>query len=796
MPLLLLLLASVLEHETMQLKNVTTVTLFLLLSTFTFGQTGIIKGFIMDKKTDEPLFGADIKLIGTDPLIGTSTKEDGFFILNKLEAGVYEMEVSEFGHQTKTFTIEVKKGRTVNKRWYLQAANVIEEVEVSLERKQQKTQVKMSMVKVTQKEINRIPTIGGESDIATYFETVPGVVSTGDQGGQMYVRGGSPVQNKVLLDGMIIYNPFHSIGFFSVFDTEIIKTADIYTGGFSAEHGGRISSIMDIKTKDGDKKRTSGRISVSPFGAKALLEGPLKKAKEEGDGTISYVLSAKTSYLEQTSKTLYSYVNDTVGLPFNFTDIYGKLSFNSQSGSKFNLFGFNFSDRVSYQGISDLSWNTFGVGSNFLVVPPGSPTLIGGKLSYSQYDIKITENEGTANERKKSSRVDGYNFGFDFKYFIKENELKYGIEVAGFATRFALQNSVGQIINQDQNTTEMSAYIDYKIIAGRWIVNPSFRLQNYISLREVSPEPRLGLKYNASDNLRIKFAGGLYSQNLISANSDRDVVNLFYGFLSGPDDLQDKLLLEDGSSKEINNKKLQRSTHSIVGFEYDVSKKISVNVEGYYKWFNQLTNINRNKIFEDSPDNADRPDVFKKDFIIETGGARGIDLVLKYTEKNLFLWGVYSIGKVDRWDGFIRYAPIFDRRHNINLLGTYIFGEKDDWEVNVRWNFGSGLPFTPRSGYYHNIDFSNGTDTDITTDNSGELSTLFGDLNTSRLPTYHRLDISLKKRFSFSEYNKLEITAGVTNVYSRKNLFYVIPERNEKIFQLPFMPSLAVAWDF
>ncbi len=128
------------------------------------------------------------------------------------------------------------------------------EVEVSAEGQENKKQVKMSMIKATKKEIQAVPSIGGEADIATYFQTVPGVVSTGDQGGQMYVRGGSPVQNKVLLDGMIIYNPFHSIGFFSVFDTEVIRNADIYTGGFSAKYGGRISSVMDITTKEGNKQ--------------------------------------------------------------------------------------------------------------------------------------------------------------------------------------------------------------------------------------------------------------------------------------------------------------------------------------------------------------------------------------------------------------------------------------------------------------------------------------------------------------------------------------------------------------
>ena len=124
---------------------------------------------------------------------------------------------------------------------------------------------------------------------------------TGDQGGQLYIRGGAPIHNVVLLDGMILYNAFHSIGLFSVFDTDVIKTADVYTGGFNAEYGGRISSVVDIKTRDGNKKRLAGKVAASTFGSKLLLEGPLFKQKENGSSS-SFILSSKTSYIDRTSK--------------------------------------------------------------------------------------------------------------------------------------------------------------------------------------------------------------------------------------------------------------------------------------------------------------------------------------------------------------------------------------------------------------------------------------------------------------------------------------------------------------
>ena len=149
-----------------------------------------------------------------------------------------------------------------------------------MEREEQKKQVNTGVIKLTTKSINRLPSIGGEPDIAQFLQVLPGVIFTGDQGGQLYIRGGAPIHNKVLLDGMTIYSPFHSIGFFSVFDTDIIKKADVYTGGFGAQYGGRISSIMDIKTRDGNKKRVTGKLSANSFSGKILVEGPILKSEK------------------------------------------------------------------------------------------------------------------------------------------------------------------------------------------------------------------------------------------------------------------------------------------------------------------------------------------------------------------------------------------------------------------------------------------------------------------------------------------------------------------------------------
>lgn len=750
-------------------------------------QNANIRGFVYESESGEPVIFTSVILKGT--AYGAQTDVNGYFSISKLPAGNYTMLITMLSHDTLTEAITVKNDEIITKKIYLKKSSVkLKQFEISAEKKEQQTEVRTSVTKITPQDIKKIPSVGGEPDIAQYLQVLPGVVFTGDQGGQLYIRGGAPVQNKVLLDGMIIYNPFHSIGLFSVFDADYIRNADVYTGGFGAQYGGRISSVMDITTRDGNKKRISGKIGATTFGSKVLLEGPIKKAKEEGGGSSSFLLSYKNSYLEQSSKLLYNYV-DTAGLPFNFNDFYGKVSLNSSNGSKLNLFGFNFSDRVNYKATSNLKWTSSGVGSNFIVVPSGSSVLIKGNFAYSNYGI--TMSEGTNLPRR--SDIKGFNFGINFTYFTRQNELNYGLDILGFKTIFEFHNFRYKI-TQEESTSELAGYLKYKIIVGKLILDPSLRIHYYASLQEISPEPRIGLKYNVTDRFRLKASAGRYSQNLIAANSDRDVVNLFYGFLSGPDNLPSTFVNRRGKVEEVKSK-LQKADHYIAGFEVDITRKISLNVEAYDKEFNQLTNLNRNKIIDDVADNSAKADTLKKDFIIESGFARGLDFLVKYDYKKLYIWAVYSIGYVRRWDGQQLYPPHFDRRHNVNLVSSYTFGKGLDWEIDARWNYGSGFPFTQTQGFYELLDFQGNLNTNYTTAN-GTPGIIYGKLNSQRLPAYHRFDISVKRKFAINENGILEINGGITNIYNRQNVFYFNRITNRTVYQLPFMPSIGLNMTF
>jgi hypothetical protein len=754
---------------------------------------GTVRGFVKDEKTGQPVIFILVALEGTS--IGTQTDENGYYTLTKIPAGSYTLVIKQFGFKEVREQITVSGDKVIAKNYFLVEDDVVmNEVEITDKGSAQKNNVNISVESMRSKDIKRIPSVGGAPDLAQALTTLPGFISTGDQGGQIYVRGGSPVQNKVLLDGMIVYNAFHSIGLFSVFDTDIIANADVYTGGFSAQFGGRISSVMDITTRDGNKREIDGHIGLNPFGAKVQIEGPLRKLKENGSG-ISYVLSAKNSYLDRSSKLLYPYVNNGNGLPFNYTDIYGKMSFSGSNGSKFNAFGFSFNDGVtSYKNLASLNWKNNGGGGNFVVVPASSSVLISGNFARSQYEIVMSE----INNPDRYSKINSFNFGLDFKYGIKNDVLKYGVEVVGFSTdykTFALLDNA-QIVQVTQNTTELNTFFDYKMNRGKWVVEPSIRFQYYGTLSVFSPEPRLGVKYKAGERFRLKAALGKYTQNLMATNSDRDVINLFYGFLAGPEDLQSEFTDENLEQRKIDNV-LQTARHYVSGFEFDITDRWNLNVEGYFRDFRQLTNVNRNKIYENgSGQNSDKPEELTRDYVIETGKAYGTDVVLKYEDKTYYVNLVYSIAKVQRWDGYRYYAPVFDRRHNLNLIGTYLFGKEKCFELSARWNLGSGLPFTQTQGFYSGQGVSQGISLDYLTNNSQFLSVQYAELNGGRLPYYHRLDVNLKRTFKLNKNSNLEVNAGVTNLYNRANVFYIDRVTGERIDQLPFLPTIGIDFTF
>lgn len=778
------------------MRKIFTLSLFFLGLTFVaWGQSGSIKGFIYERSNGEPVIYTNVWLLGTS--YGTQTDVNGYFSITGIAPGEYTLASTQFGYDTASTAVTVGADAILTKKLFLNRSGItLTDITVTSRKQERQTLVNVGVTTVTPKEMKLLPSAGGEPDIAQFLQVTPGVIFTGDQGGQLYVRGGAPSQTGVLLDGVTIYNPFHTIGLYSVFETDAIRSADIQTGGFNAQYGNRTSAIVDIHTKDGNKNRISGKLSASPIMARAMIEGPISKPKNDDAGSTTFLLSFKHSYLEQSSKAIYGWLEGPFeyGLPYNFTDIYGKVSFNSDNGSKLNLFGFNFNDKSKFldpnTGVekANFNWNATGGGATFVVSPAGSSTLIDGKFAYSVYDIEYNE----ANAAPRDGGIDGFEAGINFSNYLPNHSLlRYGVEVSGLHTNLSYTSPYSTpnnviISDLDRRNTLAAAFVTWRKNFGeKLIIEPGFRAQYYATLNKFSPEPRIGMKYNVNSDIRLKLAGGMYSQNIISTKSDRDIVNFFTSFLLSPDvELKDP----DGNTVKTN---IQTAYHILGGIEVDV-QNVEFNLEPWYKNFTQNIELNRYK-GSLNPDGT----VNNVDFIIENGQAFGIDLSARYSKNRIYLWGVAGYQKVTRYDGEQTYPPPFDRRFNLNLLAAYTVGKKKDIEISARYNMGSPFPFTQTQGFYEQLTlFQNGIGTNYLQQN-GQIGLLFAnEINGGRLSWYYRLDLSAKKRFILSPNNNIETTLAITNVTDRNNIFYVNRIDNTRVYQLPILPSINVTWNF
>ncbi|MBQ9638575.1 MAG: TonB-dependent receptor [Bacteroidales bacterium] len=761
----------------------------LLLSANVLAQS-TIKGVVYDEKNGEAVPFANIILQGTT--LGAVSDINGLFIINRVPKGQQLLRVSCVGYQDYEDSVRTDGRSTVSLNIQLHPSVVtIKAVEVKSGRKEERKQsAQVSMEKIKPTQILQMPSIGGQADIAQYMQVLPGVSSTGDQGGQLYIRGGSMIQNLCLLDGMVIYNPFHSIGLYSIFETDVIHNADIYTGGFGAEYGGRLSSVMDITTRDGNKRRHTGKLSLTTFGAGAILEGPFKRETNTDHSSVTYLLTAKGSLLSRTAPVIYPYVDG--GLPFDFLDLYGKLSANTGTGSKASIFGFRFDDRVpNYQAIADYHWTNVGAGANFVLMP-GSSSILEGTLAYSNYQITLED----ISAKPKYSSIGSFNMNLAVTNFIGRSKLKAGIAMEAYATDFQSTNIYGIMQSQNEHTEQIAAYATYHMSSGRWLIDPGLRFTYYASLFEPSLEPRIAIKYSATDQLRFKLAGGLYSQILLDARSDGDIVNLFNGFLTGSGYL-DRTTSYRGQEVESC---VQRATHIVVGAEYDAIPHLTLNAEWYLKYFSQLLGMNAYHLYNAS-DPAyrtggifEKPQSFMHDFIIERGTATGLDLSLCYDAERLYLWATYSLGFVQRKDDMTTYWTHYDRRHTVNLMATYALGDNRQWEFSGRWSLGSGFPYTQTLGIFERLPL-----TDFSSDywrTNGTYGIYYGTRNAGRMPWYHRLDLSAKRKFSIGKNGLLEVSAGITNVYNRNNIFYVERLSGQQTYQLPIMVNAGLNYKF
>ena len=730
-------------------------------------QKGTIRGHVFDKKDGTAIPFATVVLQGTE--YGTTTDIDGLFVLSAIPVGTYTLIVQYIGYDTARLEVEVKPSEVKYYRIFIKPQTVhLKAVQVSGKKAAARRNVQISTVSITPTQIQALPSVGGEPDIAQYLRILPGVISTGVQGGQIYIRGGSPVQNMILLDGMLIFSPFHSIGFFSVFETEMIQNVNVYTGGFGVEYGDRLSAVVDIRTRHGNMRRYAGFVSLSPFQMRTMLEGPIIKDRTGKGSALSFMLAYKNSVLPYSSPYLYRYaVVDSIGsLPFYYTDWYGTVSLLLGGGSHARLFGFRHSDAVIYPNIAQYQWHANGGGLKFKILPPQSSLLIEGLFAGSTYQIqeRIPQPPGIR-EKPRSSIVSAFDAYVRFTRHLGDNRLMYGFNFQTLSTDIRFVNAIDITFQQRINNTTMASYAKYKWKWNQLIGEAGIRATFYASLADFRFEPRLGFKYNIHPDFRLKGAFGLYSQQLMSTTNERDIVNLFIGYLIAP--------------------QLQTGTHYIGGIEWDLSDHWQWNAEMYYKNYELLLSLNR-----------DRREPSDPEYIREKGRAYGLDILLTNRSERHYLWVAYSLGFVTRDNGQQVYYATFDRRHNVNALLSYKLGKKIPIELSLRWNFGTGFKFTKLYGFAEKQVYPDLQDDPRT--KNGEVVPVFSEtINGGVLPDYHRLDLSVKYAREINQHLFADVIFSVTNAYNRRNIFFVNPLKAEdKIYQLPILPSLGLKLGF
>ncbi|GIV24360.1 MAG: TonB-dependent receptor [Bacteroidia bacterium] len=742
---------------------------------------GTIRGSVIDSE-GEPVVGAQVLLLPLQK--GTLTNPEGLFSFPGVPFGTYRLRITALGIDTIWADVAIDKRRPVATLKLQAAARDIEmqavEITESLAPTRiDPTRVTVAVTPITPRQVFLLPSFG-VPDVAQYLQVLPGVVFTGDQGGQLYIRGGTPIQNLTLLDGAIVYSPFHTLSLFSIFETDLLRQVNVYSAGFGAEYGGRISSVIDIRTRAGDFERLGGRVYATPFVAGASLEGPTPLLRNS-----SWLVSARQGYIQQAAPRLYPYLRDS--LPFQFQDLYGKATF-GRGPDQLQVFGFRQTDRVDLGANGINTWNQWGTGLTFANLPSGTRVRITGNLAYSRFANTFQD---LRELRPRYSTIGGFNGGFTFSYLFGADELAYAVEVRGFSTDFLFTNGLGFITQQQQSNTEFAAYGRYLKafrkqeigpdgevrLLTRAVIEPSLRLHFYNTYGYFSIEPRLRAKYTGS-RWSLQAAAGRYTQNWVAAVSDRDVVILFQGFLTAPELPANRQLAHP----------LQEAYHLTLGGEYQLGPAL-LSLEGWYKRFTQLTIVNRERLFPEDPA-----------FLTEVGYAYGADFSVRYQSRSWYAYGTYSYQYNRRTDFRLTYFPLWDRRHTANFLAAYRWGgfvstprlRESRWEFSVRWTLGSGLPFTQTLGFFEKLLLLQGSQSPYPIQ-QGQLAVLLSpNYNGARLPAYHRLDLMVKHRWRIGPAFLLEANFTLLNAYNRPNLFYIDRISARRYNQLPILPSLGL----
>jgi hypothetical protein len=726
-------------------------------------KTGSISGFVRDASSGEPLPYANAYLEGTG--FGSLTNVRGYFVINRLPEAKYIFKVSLLGYERWQREVFIRASQDTVFAVSLTPVPIsFGDVTKTALRERFEREVQISTTALPMRQLRLVPMLA-EADVFRTIQLLPGVVSRSDFSSQLYVRGGSPDQNLVLLDGVNVYNPFHLGGVFSTFNVDAIKELEFLSGGFPVEYGGRLSSVLSITNREGNTQAYHGSGSISLLSARALAEGPIPSG--------SFLISGRRTYFDKIFK------GTDLSFPYYFYDFQGKVNLNLSHAHRLTLCGFYGDDVLDFSAEGegdevdvDLDWvwgnRTTSLTWRYIMRPDLYSEMI---VSRSRFDndlgAKISNSESSSLALK--NRINDYTARLDLNYFgLKGHSLKLGASYTDLDFTYGISINDYRLFSYSARPELMAFYAqDHWELFPRMRIKPGLRLEYYSLGDHLRVSPRLGMQYQLLPNLALKASFGRYAQYLTTVSSEDQNFTLM--------DLWMPITTPYAP---------QSAVHYVAGYEWWLPNDLILTFEGYYKQFSNLLDLN------EKGDSANPDD----DYFVADGYARGAEVLLKRQSGPLQGWIGYTLSLTRRRISGVTYYPKYDRRHGFHAVLNWNIGRQ--WTFGAVFSYGSGMPYTPVPGKYMRYEWQLDQNTLF-----GELIDRPGAKNSARYPAYHRLDMSFRKEghlFGISASPYLQII----NVYNQKNVFYYFwdhgtnPSSLTTVRMFPILPTLGVDFAF
>lgn len=745
-----------------------------------------LSGYICEKKSAERLIGAIV--YAPQKGIGTNTNNFGFYSLTiPVTDDSVEIRVSYVGYATFSKKIKTDHDQSINIA--LDNASDLKEVVITSQKDAVQTRTQMSTIDLPISTIKALPAFLGEADIMKAIQLLPGVQGGSEGSSGVYVRGGSPDQNLILLDGVPVYNASHLFGFFSVFNTDAVKSVEVIKGGFPARYGGRLSSVIDINMKDGDKNKIHGEGGIGIIASRLTLEGPIKKGKS------SFMISGRRTYVDVIGGPLINTKTNKTG--YYFYDLNGKLNFELGAKDHVYISGYFGKDKFynneksentsiqDYTSKNSLDWG------NATAVARWNHEFnhkLFGNLTtyYSQYKFFISSLEKTSEPGLDQSFLNKYSSGindkaakYDFDYLPNANhfiragasfvahEYTPGALTSKFnASGYNVDTTVG---NTSIKANEMDAYIEDDIrFSARMKMNLGVHATEF-NVRDkffTAVQPRASVRYLLTDALSLKAS---YVQ-----------MNQFIHLLTNSSIGLPTDLWVPATDKVP----AQHSQQGAIGMAYTHNSGFEVSVEGYYKTMQNVIEYKEGASFLNTSTNWEDK--------IEIGKGRSYGGELFIQKKKGRFTGMlgYTLSwtsrQFDNLNNGAWFPYRYDRRHDVKIAGVYELAKHI--EVSAEWVYGTGNAITLPIGVYTG---PNGNEIDI-----------YSSRNGFRMPAYHRGDVSIKFMKEKKRHERAWIFSAY-NVYNRKNAFYIYTDQNKQGYTIfkqvslfPIIPSISYQFKF